>query len=76
MFKSKNDYGILYESCGVFDEDEYVVFLKFLNELNCIICFMDIYLKFWFLYLRGVSCSRVVFSDFWFLFKLGDYVFL
>ncbi|KAM0309925.1 hypothetical protein ACHAO8_008607 [Botrytis cinerea] len=44
------------------------------NELNCLIEFMDHYIKDKKKYLESSSCQKVVFSDIWHLFKPGDEV--
>lgn len=44
------------------------------NELNCLIEFMDHYIKDKKKYLESSSCQKVLFSDIWHLFKPGDEV--
>lgn len=47
---------------------------KALDDLNCLIEFIDTYLKSRIDYLTGNECERVSFSDIWHLFKPGDFV--
>ncbi|KAM0132142.1 hypothetical protein ACHAP3_006579 [Botrytis cinerea] len=65
--ESTSDHSTEADNLGLGSEAEF-------NEFNCLIEFMDHYIKDRKKYLESSSCQKVVFSDIWHLFKPGDEV--
>ncbi|KAF9771502.1 hypothetical protein IL306_010857 [Fusarium sp. DS 682] len=57
-----------------FDEDPLIETKAALDELNCLVEFIDTDLEEKIVYLSSPDCQRVFFSDIWHLFKPGDFV--
>ncbi|KAJ4248772.1 hypothetical protein NW762_012610 [Fusarium torreyae] len=56
------------------DEDSFIETREALDQLKCLVEFIDTDLEEKIAYLASPDCQRVVFSDIWHLFKPGDFV--